>query len=435
MKIKLIYPRIHPNRRLRWKGLVPPLNLCYLAGLTPKDISVKIVDSDIEPLSFDEPVDLVGITATTATVTHAYSIADEFRQRGRKVVLGGIHPSVLPNEALEHADAVVVGEAEPVWNTLLEDAVAGRLKKIYKAKELPDLSAIPLPRRDMLKPKGYIFTNTMETSRGCPMSCHFCTVPLIYGKRYRVRPIPSVVEEIKEMGAKRLFFVDDNIAGVPERAKELFKALIPLKVKWVGQATIRIAHDEELLRLASKSGCMVLFIGLESVNPENMDCANKTWAKPENYLRCIKIIQKHSIAIEGAFIFGLDEDTTSVFSQTVNFAEKAKLETARFSILKPFPGTELRERLQKEGRILTSDWRNYDNQGVAFQPKRMFPEELSASREWAYNRFYRLSSIFRRLGIWRKNMILLWIANLSNKRFRSTRGTRHSSNNLKEVIH
>ncbi|MFQ5963859.1 MAG: B12-binding domain-containing radical SAM protein [Candidatus Scalinduaceae bacterium] len=424
MKIKLIYPRIHPTKRLRWKGLVPPLNLCYLAALTPKDISVKIVDTDIEPLNFDEPVALVGITATTATVTHAYAIADEFRRRGRKVVIGGIHASVLPNEALRHADAVVVGEAEPVWNTVLEDAANGRLKGIYKAKELPDSSAIPFPRRDMLKPKGYIFNNTMETSRGCPMSCHFCTVPLIYGKRYRVRPIPSVVEEIKKMGARRIFFVDDNIAGVPARAKELFKALIPLKVKWVGQATIRIANDEELLRLASKSGCMVLFIGLESVDPGNMKSANKSWANPENYLRCIKIIQKYSIGIEGAFIFGLDEDTPSVFSETVNFAEKAKLETARFSILKPFPGTELRERLLKEGRILTSNWRNYDNQGVVFQPKRISPEELSANREWAYDRFYRLASIFRRIGLWRKNITLLWIANLANKQFRSTRTSR-----------
>jgi len=267
-------------RSKRLLSLAPPLNLATVAALTPPEIEVSITDENLLPIDFDRAVDLVGITAVTPTAFRAYDIADAFRDRGRKVVLGGIHPTMLPEEASQHADSVVIGEAEGIWHSLIEDFKAGELKSVYRNRIRPSLGALPWPRRDLFAKKGYVFRNTMSTSRGCPFACSFCSVTSFFGHTYRTRPIDEIVQEIDSFDNRRpIFFVDDNIAGNPRRTKQLFSALLPYSIKWVGQASLTIAEDAELLKLAAASGCVGLFIGFDSIYPASLASVGKSSPK------------------------------------------------------------------------------------------------------------------------------------------------------------
>lgn len=389
---------VAPSHRTGKKALFPPLALGVVAALTPGDWEVTIVDEAVEPVEFDRPADLVGITAMTPTAPRAYELADAFRQRGRQVVLGGMHPSALPEEAAAHADAVVVGEAEGVWEEVLRDAARRRLRGIYRSAERPALEGLPVPRRDLYRPGAYLCTATVQTSRGCPFSCDFCSVTRFFGRTYRWRPVEEIVSEVKALGQKIVFFVDDNIFGAPARARELFRQLVPLRINWVGQSSINIARNPDLLRLAARSGCRGLFVGLESLAADNLRQMGKSLLnRVEDYREAIARIQGHGIGVEGAFIFGLDGDDPGVFRRTVRFARRLGLAAAQFGILTPFPGTPLRERLEQEGRIVDNGWSRYTISNVVYRPAGMAPEVLQSGFDWAYRSFYSYASIARRL--------------------------------------
>ena len=418
----------------------PPLNLVLLAALAP-GYSYKIIDENIDGVDLEleeiKEADLIGITVMTAQTPRAYELADRFRRMGKTVIMGGMHVSALPEEALEHSDAVVVGEAEGLWPKLLEDYEEGKLKKIYKPKELPDLSGLPIPRRELLKRKNYLFPNTLQVSRGCPFNCSFCAVSKFFGKRYRLRPVKEVIKEIKEMieadkmGVWRktvakfwnkmntsiFVFLDDNIFGKADYAKELFKALRPLKILWGSQTSVNIARseNEDLLKLAAESGCRFLFVGFESVDQSSMDETGKKVNKPEMYLEAVKLFHKYGITVLGAFVFGFDSEDKSIFERTVDFTKRIRLDLAQFTVLTPLPGTPLMAKLKEEGRIVEENWSRYDFGTAVFEPRRMSTEELVKGKEWAWREFYSWSSILRRippLTDW-KRFILYGISNMA----------------------
>lgn len=369
-----------------------------VAGLTPESWEVRIIDEAVEPLDLDLEADLVGITVMTPLAPRAYQLADHFRRRGTPVVLGGIHPTVLPDEAARHADAVVVGEAEEVWSEVVRDAARRRLRRFYRPARRPDLTGLPLPRRDLFRPGAYLATATVQTSRGCPFACDFCSVTRFFGRTYRWRPVDEIVREVSSLGQGVALFVDDNIFGAPARARELFQRLAPLRIRWIGQSSINIARNLELLKLAAKSGCRGLFIGLESLVPGNLRQMGKSLVnRVGDYREAIIRIQEHGIGVEGAFIFGLDQDDPDIFGRTVDFARRVRLAAAQFGILTPFPGTPLRDRMEREKRITERDWGCYTISQVVYQPARMSAAVLKAGCDWAYRSFYSYPSILGRL--------------------------------------
>jgi len=412
MKLGLIVPATPGRSQKQKKTLIPPLGLAMVAALTPPEVEVSLTDENITAIDFCKEVDLVAITALTVTAPRAYEIADAFRARGVKVVLGGVHPSMLPEEAGQHADAVVIGEAESIWPNLIEDFKANKLQKLYRQHERPSLVGLPIPRRDLFTKGAYYVANTVSTTRGCPYSCSFCSVTSFFGHTYRCRPIEEVLKEIEELGEKKFIaFVDDNIVGNPKFAKELFRALIPYKIKWIAQASVTIAKDDELLKLAAASGCIDLLIGFESLSPSNLRAVGKRINVVNEYENVIRKIHSYGIAIHGFFIFGFDEDDENVFQRTVRFAQRMRLETAQFDFLTPYPGTALGESLDKAGRIVTKDWSKY-GYGLVFEPKPMSPEMLQKGHDWAWREFYSLPSIWRRVGVARHNLAALWAINL-----------------------
>ena len=412
MKLGLIAP-VTPRSPNRKKTLSPPLGLAMVAAVTPPDVEISLTDENITTIDFEQQIDLVGITVLTVTAQRAYEIADTFRAKGVKVVLGGIHPSIMPEEAGQHADAIVIGEAEGVWPKVIEDFKANKLQVVYQGHEHPSLVGLPIPRRDLFARGAYYIRNTLSTTRGCPYSCDFCTVTSFFGHTYRCRPVEEVIREIETLDKKGLIvFLDDNIAGNPKHAKELFRALIPYKIKWVAQASVTIARDTELLKLAADSGCISLFIGFESLSPASLAAVSKKINVVDEYEEVIKKIHSYGIAIHGFFIFGFDEEDENVFRRTVHFAQKMRLETAQFDYLTPYPGTALGESMDKAGRVVTKDWTQYGYE-VVFEPRPMTRETLQRGHDWAWCEFYSLPSIWRRLGIRHPHLWAFWIANLS----------------------
>ncbi len=415
IKLELIQPVsqiVHHKLHEQNRSLAPPLSLAQIAALTPPEFEVSISDENISAVDLTKDVDLVGITTLTQTANRAYEIADSYRARGVKVVIGGIHASVLPEEASQHADSVVIGEAEGIWATVIEDFKSNNLKQIYKQDNRPDLANLPIPRRDLFDKSSYLVPQTLITTRGCPYNCSFCSVTTFMGHSYRCRPVQDVIEEIETLDTnKPILFLDDNITGNPKFAKELFRALIPYKINWVGQCSVTIAKDDELMKLAADSGCMLLAIGFESVSPTNLTTVGKKANWVDKYEADIKKIHSYGIGIHGFFIFGFDEEKEDVFDRTLRFAQNMKLESAQFSLLRPYPGTALYESLDKDGRLLTKDWAEY-KEGLVFEPKSMPKDKLEKGQIWTFNKFYSLFSIFRRVGFFRRHAIKLWGINL-----------------------
>jgi len=417
MKLELIVPATQENTRKRKKALAPPLGLAIVAALTPPEVEVSLTDENVTVIDFHKETDLVGITALTVTAQRAYEIADTFRARGVKVILGGIHPSVMPEEASQHADAVVIGEAEGIWPNLIEDFKANKLQRVYRQRERPSLLGSPIPRRDLFTQGAYLARHTISTTRGCPYSCSFCSVTSFFGHTYRCRPVEEILKEVETLNERKLIaFVDDNIVGNPKFAKELFRALIPYKIKWIAQASVTIARDDELLRLAAASGCIYLLIGFESLSPANLVAVGKRINVVDEYEDVIRKIHSHGIAIHGFFIFGLDEDDEHVFQRTVRFAQQMRLESAQFDLLTPYPGTALCESLDKAGRLVTKDWSQY-GYNLGFEPKNMSRETLQKGHQWARREFYSIPSIWRRIGVARRNLAALWAVNLYYRAF------------------
>ena len=417
MKIELISPGWkEPSLWSIATFRYPPLSLPALAALTPSEYKVSITDEKVSTINFEKDVDLVAITAMTALAPRAYEIADRFRQRGVKVVLGGLHPSALPEEASRHADAVVIGEAEDIWQGLIRDFKNGVLRKYYKNDLPPSIENIPIPRRDLLKKKAYFMTNTVYTTRGCPHNCEFCTVTSFFGQKHRSRPVEDVIKEIETLSGKNVMFVDDNVLGNPNYAKKLLQALIPYKIKWISQTSLNMADNHELMQLCVKSGCVGLIIGIESISQTSLEIMGKPINKVHKYKEWIKKMHDHGIGIDASMVFGFDGDDKTIFERTVEFVQETNIDACQFAILTPLPGTRLLERLEKEGRIFERDWSKYDQTHIVFQPKHMSPEELMDGYYWTYRQVYSFPSIFKRLWGSKTNPLLFLLFNLGLRR-------------------
>ncbi len=400
-KVLLIFPR---EKRIKFSNDTlypfPILGLTLLASLFPKNYEVKVINEVTEEVDFNAKVDLVGITGLTCVINRAYAIADRFRERGVKVSLGGVHPSLLPEEAKEHADSVFIGEAEGMLEKVLQDFEAGELKPFYKNREWSDLKGLPLPRRDLLSEGYRPFFKVIETTRGCPNRCEFCSVPIINGKRYRLRPLEEIDQELSLIIQKEgeyLFLADDNVTANEDYARGLFEIFKRHRVKWMAFTTIKIAMNEDLLKKAQESGCVSLFIGFESLLQENLDSVSKRFVNAGELSNWVNTIQQHQIGVHGSFIFGFDGDDPTIFRRTVEFVQKNNIELPTFSILTPFPGTPLQKRLEEEGRIFDRNWSHYDMSHVVFEPKKMTVRELQEGYLWAQKYICAPRSILKRL--------------------------------------
>ena len=375
----------------------PRLSLPVLAALTPPDVEVRLLDESIEKINFEEEVDLVGISVMTFLSPRAYEIAGEFRQRGIKVVLGGIHPTAVPEEAKLHADSVVVGEAEGLWPRLIQDFKNGELKPFYRQNGLPSLENLPHPRMDLLKRDAYLTANCLQASRGCPFGCEFCSVTNFFGNTYRLRPVKDVVKELESMPPGYVMFLDDNIAGNRKYSMELFEAIKPLGLTWSGQSSLRLADDLELLKKAEESGCKGLFLGIESLSQENLKKVRKGFNQVEKYKESIKKFFDHGISITAGIIFGFDGDDESVFERTAEFLEENRITLSTPAILTPLPGTPFYRQMEKEGRIFDNNMAHYDGRHATFYPRLMSPETLQEGYYWLNHRLFSIPSIFKRV--------------------------------------
>lgn len=381
----------------------PSLSLAVVAAATPVGFETELCDEGFGPVDLDDPADVVAITGMTAQAVRAYEIADAFRSRGKTVVMGGFHASNMPAEALEHVDSVVVGEAEAVWPKLLADWREGRLEKVYRADGLIDTADIPVARRSIFDGKGYLLTNTIQTTRGCPYDCEFCSVTAYFGRKYRKRPVDAVLAELEGMRKRGsyAFFVDDNIVVDRSYSLRLFRGMKGLGMKWLSHASLDLAEDPELLAAAGEAGCIGLFVGFETLDEAALAAMGKKTNHVSTYVESAKKLRAHGIGILGSFVLGWDGDGPDVFERTFRFCEEARLEAAIFPILTPYPGTKVRERLVAEGRILSNDWRDYDMEHVTFRPKGMTVEELQRGYDELTRRFYSFGSMWRRLGFHR----------------------------------
>ncbi len=378
--------------------MIPQLALYILQGLTPPEHEVRIIEEETEDIDLDLEYDLIGISCMTANAPRAYELCEEFRKRGKTVILGGVHPTILPDEALQYADSVVIGEAEGVWKTLLTDFQDGNLKQKYY-NPVPDLDKyVPKDFSRIIKKRLFKLVPIM-TTRGCPYNCDFCCVTNLFGKKMRHISVENVVRDIKESGVKNFMFLDDNIIGHPQYAKELFKAIKPLKIKWVGQASVSLlVRDTALMQLAADSGCRALFFGIESVSEKQMETMHKAIKEIKNLESAMKKIKKKGILIHASMVFGFDNDTREIFDETVRFLIKNKVSTVSFNILTPYPGTKTYDDMKKENRLITTDWRHYDHNTVVFRPKNMTPYELQIGKVKARKKFYSIWSVLKRLS-------------------------------------
>ncbi|MHC4599915.1 MAG: B12-binding domain-containing radical SAM protein [Planctomycetota bacterium] len=393
----------------------PFLALPTLAALFPEDATVKIVDEYVSEIPFAEEWDLVGITSNTALAPRAYEIADRFRAKGCQVVLGGMHPSLLPDEAAEHADCVVIGEAEVAIPDLVSDWTMGSLKSRYTGAGYYDLSSPTNPRWDRVDLNAYSSV-PIQTSRGCPYDCEFCTVKTFFGRKYRWKPIKAVVDEIStllELGKNTLFFVDDNFLANRPRAMRLLAEVARLNVTFYSQVTLDLADDAELLEALASAGCKRVVIGLESLSNINLRQMKKGKIyRAETYSEKVRRIQNGGIEVQGSFMFGYDEDDPSVFQKTAEFIRETGMSIPILAIMTPHPGTDLCTRLEAENRILTRNWNLYDCTHVCFQPARMSPEELQEGYDWIRREVFSYDAIFERLeslwGSWNDKGLRHW---------------------------
>ena len=334
----------------------------------------------------------------TAAAPRAYEIAGRFRRRGIPVVLGGMHPTFRSEEALRHADAVVAGEAEGVWEKVVEDARAGRMRGVYRADELPDLAKLKRPRRSLLASGKYATRNALQATRGCPHACAFCSVSAFNGGRQRCRPVEDVIREVAELPERFFVFNDDNITADREYAKRLFEGLKPLKKLWISQSTLEIADDPEFVKLAAEAGCIGLFVGLETFNESNLEGVEKTFHRAEKYREGVRVLHDCGIGVEAGVVFGFERDRAGTFQHTLAMLDDLEIDAIQVSVLTPLPGTPHYESMRE--RILDRNWAHYDFHHVVFEPTGMSAESLQAGHDWVTHEFYKPWRIARRMARW-----------------------------------
>jgi radical SAM superfamily enzyme YgiQ (UPF0313 family) len=367
----------------------------YVAASMPPYVETQIVDEDVEPIDFETEADLIGISFMTYNAPRAYEIAERFRvEKGKTVVFGGYHPTLMPEEASQYADAVCVGDAEPNVPHMVEDFLAGRLEPLYASEPGP-FSGLPMHKRSLIRKQDYAPIDAVQATRGCHHRCSFCSVAAFHHSHLRTRPVAEVIEELESLGPY-ILFMDDSLTADREYARELFSEMIPLGKNWFSQCGIGIAQDEELLSLASRSGCQGLFIGLESLSSHTLRSWNKHTNVGNDYRTAVRRLHAAGIAVFAGFVFGSDDDTPDVFARTLDFLLEANVECLQATRLTPFPGTPLFDEMDRQGRILDRDWSHYDFGHVVFEPTHMSRETLDQGVAWVQRQFYARRRITRR---------------------------------------
>ncbi len=402
IKFVLINPTA-PLRRVQASGqpriarvfrfsMLPSL---YVAAAMPPYVETQIIDEDVEPIDFDTDADLIGISFMTYNAPRAYEIADRFRlEKGKQVIFGGYHPTFMPEEAIQHADAVCIGDAEPNVPHMLQDFTSGELKPFYNHPP-GSLAGLPKPKRALIHKQDYAPIDAIQATRGCHYRCSFCSVAAFHNYQFRTRPVPEVIEELKTLG-RYVLFMDDNLIGDRQYARHLFSEMIPLGKHWFSQCGIGIAYDEELLHLASRSGCRGLFIGFESLSQPALRSLNKHSNLGKDYQVAVQKLHTAGIAVFAGFVLGGDEDRPDVFEHTLAFLLEANVEALQATRLTPFPGTPLFEQLAQQGRIIDRDWSHYDFNHVVFEPRHMHRETLHRGVSWLMAQFYTRKQLLRR---------------------------------------
>jgi radical SAM superfamily enzyme YgiQ (UPF0313 family) len=380
------------------RALYSPLaGLLAVAASIPRDqYEVVLTDENIEPIDFDLKADMVGISAMTSYVNRGYEIADQFRHKGVPVVMGGVHPSFMPQEAFKHCDAVVVGEVELVIDKLLDDLEQGAMRGTYKSDTLHPMTGMPMPRYDLLKKNRYVNCTFVQTSRGCHQGCTFCAEPLMNGLKFRYRPVDEVIHEMENCGSRVVSINDADFFGTPERPKEVMRALKGRGLQWQAGVTSKLAQDDRMLELAAESGCTMLSIGFESISRETLKSVHKHVNRPETFVALVDKLHSYGIMVFGLFMYGFDGDDTSVFDETVNFNIDTKYDACAYSVLTPYPGTLTWYEMKKANRIVSFDWEKYDQGHVVFRPAQMSGDELRLGQSRTYETFYSLASIASR---------------------------------------
>jgi radical SAM superfamily enzyme YgiQ (UPF0313 family) len=394
------------------------LNLAILAALGEDYFTnIEIVEESFAPLELNQSPDLVGITMMTSQAKRAYWLADHFRRRGSKVIVGGSHVSFRTEEALQHADAVVQGEVEGIWPEIMTDFGRGDFcGKKYRAEAPPDLAKIPIPRKDLFPGRHTTFNSqVIQSTRGCPLGCEFCTVTKLYGKKFRTRPVEDVVEEIKRYPERMYFFVDDNILFSHKYAYELLEALVPLRIKWGSQTSLAsLCSDKELLKLAVRSGCVSMFVGFESISQESLDAVNKGFNHVDSYASSIEAIQTAGIAVLGAFVFGFENDTPQTIADTLEFVKRNNIAMVSTGIMTPFPGSDIAEELERQGRIFDRDYEHYTGGNLVWHHPNFEQDELEELYFAFRRKFYSVPSIAKRFWANRRQATFYLAMNISH---------------------
>lgn len=399
MRILLVTPEnrfIKAFRRGQFNNFAQ-LTMPYLAGFVRPPHRVRLVDEYNQTVNLDAPADLVGITCNTPNARHVYALADAFRRRGKMVVLGGPHATLLPDEASVHADAVVIGEAERTWPEVIADASRGRLQSIYHDSDPPALAGLPRARRELVRGRG-LLRNTLIATRGCPHRCSYCNLRQIYHPALRFRPVEEVLADVRTFRSPFFTFWDDQLFMDAGYAQRLFAGLASLGKRWAAMVTLASTRNERLLKAAARAGCSCLFLGLESFSPESLRLANKAFNVVESYEEGIARIHRHNVTVQAGIVFGFDGDDESTFETTLRGATRVGLDGATVSILTPFPRTPVFEDLHRAGRLLTRDWSYYNGKtAVTFEPARMSPAALWQGYMWFRGQFFAPRCILERI--------------------------------------
>ncbi|MBP9022795.1 MAG: radical SAM protein [Spirochaetes bacterium] len=396
-----------------------PLTLTTLAALVPEELNAEVViyDETAGTIPLDMDADIICITCITGTSMRCYAYGDYFRSIGKTVVLGGVHPTMLPDEAQLHADVIMTGFSEQTFPQMLMDFKNACLKKRYMQSPDYSIENRVIPRRDLLNKKKYITLNSIEAVRGCSLPCTFCAYPAAFGRTLYKRPVKEVVAEIEMFKSKEVLFPDVNLIADRSYAVELFTAMIPLKRHWYGLVTSSVGIDDELIKIFEKSGCSGLLIGFESVSQSSQSFIKKGVNKVLEYGELMKKLHNAGIIVQGCFAFGGDDEDKTVFEKTVEMVIKTKIDLPRYAILTPFPKTQLYAQLEKENRIIERNWAMYDVEHCVFKPSKMTKEELEYGLEWAWRETYKYSSIYKRLGILNPKPLVAYMVNMGYRNY------------------